>query len=302
MENKVENPLFSIIVPHKNSAALLARLIESIPHDFPCEVLVVDDNSSASTIEELRGLRFPSTVRLIMIGEPGGNAGRARNLGLRHARSPWIVFADADDVFTEAMPSALLSAASDTAADIVYFDVTSRNEVGETSYRHYTYSNLVRNAVDASGVEELRYRHTPPWAKMFSRAFLKRIDARFDEVPASNDIYFSIFCAHNAALVRTCSDIVYVVSQRSGSITNTISTTNLLSKFESALKVNSFLKSEGKSKFQHSIIYFLYRTFTRNPYLGMVLLYRSVRAGNNPLIGARKLLSPIRTLQQRESR
>ena len=46
--------ILSIIVPHKDSSALLERLLMSIPSNDEFEVIVVDDNSKKCEKENLR--------------------------------------------------------------------------------------------------------------------------------------------------------------------------------------------------------------------------------------------------------
>lgn len=46
--------ILSIIIPHKNSSALLERLLMSIPSNDEFEVIVVDDNSKKCEKENLR--------------------------------------------------------------------------------------------------------------------------------------------------------------------------------------------------------------------------------------------------------
>ena len=45
--------ILSIIIPHKNSSALLERLLMSIPSNDEFEVIVVDDNSKKCEKENL---------------------------------------------------------------------------------------------------------------------------------------------------------------------------------------------------------------------------------------------------------
>ena len=86
---------YSFIIPHRNSPALLNRLIESIPQRKDIEIIIVDDNSSID--------KRPSIIRgdlkIIELEEQDSNgAGHARNIGLDMAQGEWLLFADADDL------------------------------------------------------------------------------------------------------------------------------------------------------------------------------------------------------------
>src|SRR5574344_79438 len=91
---------FSIIIPHKNSPELLQRCLASIPQREDIQIIIVDDNSESSIVNFCS---FPGTERkdteIIYLKESKG-AGYARNRGLSRAKGEWILFADADDYYT----------------------------------------------------------------------------------------------------------------------------------------------------------------------------------------------------------
>jgi len=290
------------VVPHKNSSGLLSRLLDSIPKAPGIEVIVVDDKSSPHEVEALRKIAIPENWKLLFLDNPG-YAGRARNVGLGVARGDWVVFADSDDFFTSSLCDSITPFLDRRDLDVVYFNVSSVDCAGNTSYRHIPYSDLVQKHLSAvSPDSHIRYRHTPPWGKLFRRDFLAEIGASFDEIPASNDIYFSVRTGHLARQIAACADVIYIVTQRSGSITNTVSVGNLESKFQAALKVNAFLRQVGRRQFQHSILYFLFRAWTLQKPLALQMLLRSISNGNNPLTGLYKVTDLVETIRKRESR
>jgi glycosyltransferase involved in cell wall biosynthesis len=93
-------PLFSIILPTYNRAQLLPRAIQSVLDqtlaDF--ELVVVDDGSTDNT-HELVASYDDARIRYIYQDQSG--QARACNLGVKHARAPYITFIDSDD---EALP------------------------------------------------------------------------------------------------------------------------------------------------------------------------------------------------------
>src|SRR5687768_14860042 len=100
-------PLFSIVIPTRNRAALLQRCLQSVlaQEYSDYEVIVVDDGSSDDTPEVLA--RFAPRVRALR--QPGRGPSEARNFGVSKATGRFIVFLDSDDLLT---PSALLLYAS----------------------------------------------------------------------------------------------------------------------------------------------------------------------------------------------
>lgn len=304
MENlETACPFVSIIVPHKESIVTLKRLLDTIPASPQFEVIVVDDRSGPIVETQLREMQTASNVKIVFAGEIGGNAGKARNIGLSKAGGAWIIFADADDYFTPKISRVIEIAQSMSGADIIYFDVDSVDQNGLRSYRHVPYSKLVRDHSGKPGGEsDLRYMHSPPWGKLVSRRLVLENDLKFDEVPASNDVMFSIAAGHLALNICTVQEVIYIVTQTVGSITNTVSSVNLISKFDVALRANKFLRDRGASKYQHSILYFIFRAATISPRLAFEMVVKSIVARNNPFIGISKAFSSLKLIRQRESR
>ena len=99
--------MISVIVPYKNSAAWLARCINSLRAQQPlidAEFILVNDHSDDDGVKIAEQLtkydrRFALADNHYMPGPSG-----ARNTGLDYACGDWITFLDSDD---EMMPDAL---------------------------------------------------------------------------------------------------------------------------------------------------------------------------------------------------
>ena len=91
-----ETPKVSVVVATYNRVTLLAETIDSVLQqrfqDY--ELIVVDDGSTDGTQALLQSYR--SRIRYLYQENRGPSA--ARNLGVRHARAPWIAFQDSDDL------------------------------------------------------------------------------------------------------------------------------------------------------------------------------------------------------------
>ena len=86
---------FSVVIPAYNSAATLARAINSVSgQSYPAhEIIVVDDGSIDATAAVAR--ECGKAVRLLQQSNAGVAA--ARNAGARAATGDWLAFLDADD-------------------------------------------------------------------------------------------------------------------------------------------------------------------------------------------------------------
>ena len=92
---------YSIIIPHKNIPYLLQRCIDSIPYRDDVQIIVIDDNSDPTIVDfsNFPGCNRPQVE--IYFTKDGRGAGYARNVGLQHVKEKWVLFADADDLFTD---------------------------------------------------------------------------------------------------------------------------------------------------------------------------------------------------------
>ena len=122
-------PRFSVVIPAFNSAATLARAIESVrAQSWPAhEIIVIDDGSTDATAEVAR--QFGDAVRLIRQRNSGVSV--ARNAGAAAASGDWLAFLDADDWY--APDRIRLHAewiAEDAALDCLTGDYEYRDDAG----------------------------------------------------------------------------------------------------------------------------------------------------------------------------
>lgn len=89
-------PLVSVVIATYNRADFLGETIESVLNqrfrDF--ELIVIDDGSTDNT----RALLEPYSARLQYFYQENRGPSAARNLGVKHAKAPWIAFQDSDDL------------------------------------------------------------------------------------------------------------------------------------------------------------------------------------------------------------
>lgn len=224
--------LFSVIIPHYNSTASLRRLIRSIPQNETIQVIVVDDKSTEDTQPAEQDVIIRGGIFLHNTTMKKG-AGTCRNLGLQEASGKWLVFADADDYFLENAFD-IMKAHSDSEADIIYFSPVSKYiDTEQDAQRHKQYEQMVfqyLDCPDARSANTLRYRFTVPWSKMIRNRLVKEQKITFDEVPASNDIMFSLKTAFCADKIEASTEQIYCVTQSDNSLTRLKSETNFWSR------------------------------------------------------------------------
>ncbi|MBN2428845.1 MAG: TIGR04283 family arsenosugar biosynthesis glycosyltransferase [Deltaproteobacteria bacterium] len=133
--NRAMEPDISLIVPVLNEEMSLPAFLESIKkqRDIPFEVVFCDGGSTDQTINLLRSYKSELMLRVVS-GEKG--RGRQMNRGVRHARTPNLLFLHADSIFPE-------SNALRKAADAFEFEIKKNN--CEKIAGHFSLHFLRRN-------------------------------------------------------------------------------------------------------------------------------------------------------------
>lgn len=116
----------TVVIPAYNSGGFLLRTLETVAAQtcLPAEVIVVDDGSADDTIAvaENFGRENPQLpVRVLQRQHVG--PGAARNAGIQAARTSWIAFLDADDLWEPVKTAVCVeAAAAHPSANLVCHD------------------------------------------------------------------------------------------------------------------------------------------------------------------------------------
>lgn len=248
--------VYSVIIPHKDCPTLLYRCIRSIPQRDDIEVIVIDDNSN--DIEPLKELLNKTLGQVeILFTKKGKGAGFARNQGLLKASGKWLLFADADDYFTDDAFD-VFDRYKDAEGDLVVFKHRSViSDTGEETKRSDSRNGFIEDFLENKNEQteaRLRYCNDVPWAKMVKRDLVVEHHIQFDEVPASNDTMFSLMAGYYAKSIIADKNAVYNVTVRQGSITKTKSVERYFSDHCVALRKNMFLREIGHPECQEVIL------------------------------------------------
>lgn len=200
---------YSIIIPHKNCPELLNRCLDSIPQRVDVQIIVVDDNSDEGRKPSINR----SDTEVIMLDQEHANgAGRARNEGLDKAQGKWLIFADADDYFTDYLPTLLDIYADDEVTDIVYLNSYKYYENGSSEpleiSRHI--NNYLKEGGSNNTEKALRYGYWTPWSRMVKRELVLKHSIRFEEIPAWNDVMFGLLVSKYSTTIKIEKNIVYM--------------------------------------------------------------------------------------------
>lgn len=95
--------LVSVVVPAYNAEATLDETLRSVRGQThqALEIIVVDDGSTDAT-RAVAERHAAADARVQLLHQPNAGVAAARNAGWQHARSPFIAFVDADDLWAPA--------------------------------------------------------------------------------------------------------------------------------------------------------------------------------------------------------
>ncbi len=253
---------FSIIIPHKNIPNLLQRCLDSIPDIDDIQVIVVDDNSSEDIVDFKHFPGAKNNNVECVFDKRGGGAGRARNLGMQHADGKWLLFADADDFFANDFYD-IISQFKDYKGQIVLFKADSvDSDTMIQSDRHLKLNNFIDDALNDRVNNKTAVLSLPvPWAKMVRREFVKEKNILFDETLSANDMMFIAKATCWAENVKVVDKVLYVVTTRSGSLTQETKTNeeNFLCRMNKYIDWNFFLKDYPFNEMRLPIIIYIFR-------------------------------------------
>ncbi len=262
---------YSIIIPHKNTPKLLQRCLDSIPKRNDLHVIVVDDNSDPGKVDFDH---FPGydrdDVELIFTKE-GKGAGYARNVGMKHICGKWVLFADSDDYF---YPDAFneLDNYCDSDFDIIYFYCNSRD--GDTNEIIPDRVPDIRQGIEEKNYNQLRYRSFVPWGKLINKDLITKYNLAFEEIIASNDIWFSTMAGFYAKKIATISKPLYCATRNSGSLAFSPDINKIKSRVKAASKINNFLYQQGLQQYRQLGTKWIFYFFPKYPLLFIWAIFK----------------------------
>lgn len=238
---------FTIIIPHKNIPALLERCLISIPIREDIQVLVIDDNSNPCIVDfaSFPGCSRPHTE--VYFTKEGKGAGYARNIGLQHAKGKWVLFADADDFFTDSL-SEILDLYKNSESEVVLFPITTANSDTLKEEKRESYFNQAIFNRSYSNQEKLIFT-VSPWSKLIKRSFIERNNLFFEETLYANDVMFSVKIGIQSKLIAIdVNHCLYTLTVRNGSLTTIKDDTALFSRLQTAIRANLYLKEHNHAE------------------------------------------------------
>ena len=247
--------------------SLLKRCLDSIPSRPDIEIIVVDDNSNAESIKELKKISRKE-LQIIYTKENKG-AGFARNVGVANAHGKWILFADADDYYEPELDS-FLSESPLYDADVVYFNARSEgylhNRVAHLNY----FINLSNTDLKRSEFL-LKYAFGEPWCKMVKKDLIQKKSISFEEIPIHNDTQYSYLVGFYAKKTHIDERILYTTTNQPKSVSKQESRSVFLIRTKVFAKKNAFLKKHKINYFDDLLIEPLWQCYVQKNVISLFL-------------------------------
>lgn len=149
-------PELSIVIPVFNRASVVERTLRSVEAQTlrPLKVILVDNDSTDGSMAVLRSWkdsvrRCDFEVEILEETKPGAAA--ARNRGLEHVSTPWVMFFDSDDTMRPDHCSVAMSHAANSNADVLGWSVSLVESGEKRSVKYFAgrdacFDNLMHGA------------------------------------------------------------------------------------------------------------------------------------------------------------
>lgn len=203
-------PLVSVILIGYQDEARIGRALASIQAQtmHAIEIIVVDDASTDDTESVIRAaMADDPRVRYVKLPTNSGGCGVPRNVGLAHARTPWVMFCDSDDELEMHACWNLHDAAERLRADVVC-GTAERVDVKTGDVARWRADLHHRERVFTEFDPALLYDTIAP-NKIFRRDFLNQHGIRFPEGVLFEDQPFTMACLLAAERVAVIVPAVY---------------------------------------------------------------------------------------------
>lgn len=240
---------YSIIIPHYNIPQLLQRCIDSIPQRKDIEIIIVDDNSNGNIVDFEN---FPGKNRndiIFIFNKVNKGAGFSRNQAISLAKGKWILCVDADDFL---LPNAFtyLDDFLNIEQDVIIFksesclsdDITQKGKREHAPTLNYLIDKCMNKDITPS---DILFIVMSPWCKMVRNSFLKAHNIDFDLTMVSEDVMWSTKLAVNAKRCTVSDKYIYCLTEREGSLANSITLKKILTWYDVIKRKNLYLSSLG---------------------------------------------------------
>lgn len=204
-------PEVSIIVPVYNVAPYLGECIASIVSQTftDWELILVDDGSTDNSADIAKEWRDKDR-RIKLYSKPNGGVSSARNFGLDHATSKYIMFVDSDDICHPKILE-ILYYFTGTGVELTMCDCIRFQTTPVVSTLEEYSPEILINLDETYRCMALKHILHSPYAKLYQREIIERNGIRFPlGVQLGEDVLFNLnFLKHISSSVHINLPLYY---------------------------------------------------------------------------------------------
>ena len=199
MQNTIERPKVSVIIPVYNAENYLEDCLDSILKQTlkEIEIICVNDGSSDNSLQILNGYAKEDS-RLKVISQENQGAGSARNNGLKYAKGLFVIFLDCDDIFEHNMLETMHRKAVLLDLDVcVCRSNQFNNATKKVKDSPWTIKKELLPEEEVFSAKDIKKDFFSlfvwwPWDKLYRKSFLDERNIHFQVLRTTNDLYFVV--------------------------------------------------------------------------------------------------------------
>lgn len=241
---------FTICIVNYNKEKYLPDLFESLVRqtDKNFHVLFVDNCSTDSSIEVVEKYKNHLSIELIYEHQKGVQF--ARNTALKHVKTDYFTFVDADDVIAKHYVSFINNSIGN--ADLLMFAFNTFKQLGDIKndlndvqsfeIKKIVLKNRIYSFQSLDGIEM-----TYLWNKVFKKSICDTFNISFDkDVSIGEDCFFIDKYMEHVSIVSTCQQALYFYRKSEESLMNCTKITDEV--------IDRFLSETKRCKYMNELL------------------------------------------------
>ena len=217
-------PKVSIVVPFYNVEKYIGECMESLVNQTlkDIEIICVDDCGSDNSRQIVENFAKKDTRIKIIKNRKNRGLSYSRNVGIKKATAPYIMFCDSDDMLKLDACEKMMSLVHLTKADIAACSMEIKYESDTDKKQEDEYLKIKKNGLfDINKQFQFSCNVCAP-AKIYKREIIIKNKIEFPVgLRHEDEFFFPVYCIW-AKKIAQCTEELYVYRRRQESIMNTI--------------------------------------------------------------------------------
>ena len=199
----------TIVVPVYNGEKSIKECLDNLTGQTlkEIEIVCVNDGSQDDSLQIIEDY-IKKDARVRVVSQENGGLSAARNTGIKHTKTPYVMFCDCDDVFAPSMCEKMVEAMDKHDVDVVAcgteVEYVAHAEIAESDTNYYRIKFTGRNYINEEIVAKT---DVSVCDKIFRMEIIKEHKIEFPEKLNNEDYYF-----YNAYM--SVANTVYFITQK----------------------------------------------------------------------------------------